>query len=320
MRSYIIAFCLLLFPVAWGCQKVVNGYLSGRLFYQINPFYVQQGVTTVSSPLVSEGSTEPLNVKLISIVNEATGQSADSQFLKPQTMKTFISAVDYTDSSLASLNAKLKDSTVPPFAINPIGGRLEFTQSSQYLDTGTYDLSIQASNVRGSETLNNICQMIVTPISTVDTILYQAWTNSDSLGNFITLGSALQMTMTYYPNGGDKVVYEFKDKNGNNFNPSLGEVHARVGRPTFHDWDPYYPVALTDTSIEYPYPDGIPYLPAFSISSLGSGFASGMTYYQVDYHFTDLRQNVNPVSTVGFFVTKGEYIITYYLNNVTRVP
>lgn len=321
MRLYKITACgLLLSVVFWGCQKITQGYLSSRVFYQVNPFYVQQGVTTVSASLVEEGSTDPLHVKLLGITDANTGQSADSLFLKPQMMKTFVSAVDYTDSTLAALNAKLHDSTVAPFGVNPIGGRLEFTQSSQYLDTGTYNMSIQVSNIRGTETMNNICQIIVVPIATLDTTLYQAWTNSDSAGNFITQATALQMDVVYEPNGPDKIVYEFLDKNGARFDPKAGEVHGRTGRPNFHDWDPYYSVALTDTSIEYPYPDGIPYLPAYSVSSYGSGFANGITYYQVDYHYTDLRQNVNPVSTVNFFLTKGEYIIHYYLNNVTRVP
>jgi hypothetical protein len=323
MRDYKYIFaCLFSLPLIWGCTKVVNGYLSNRIFYQVNPFYVQQGVTTASSSLVAEGSTQPLNVKLLSIVNAVSGESADSMFLHPDTIKTFAAAVLYTDTTLDMLNAKLKDSAVAPFSVNSIGGRLQFTQATSNVDTGSYNISLQVSNVRGTETLNNICQIDVIPIATIDTTLYWAWSTSDSAGNFFTLPTALQMSVSFNPAGEDKIVYEFKDVNGNNFNPAAGEVIERVGRPNFHNWDPYYPMVLTDTSIEYAYPEGVPYFPAYSVTTIANGttWASGETYYQVSYKHTNSRLNVNPVSEVNFYVTKGEYIITYYLNNVTRVP
>lgn len=313
---------LLLIPLCWACQKITHGYLSDDVFYQVNPFYVQQGITTTSASLVSNGSTDPLNVKLLKITNAATGADADSMFLRPQLIKTFVGSPTQDDSTLDLLNAKLKDSTVAPFSINPIGGRLQFTQANLFLDTGTYSMDIQISNVRGSRTLPGACQIIVMPVATIDTLTYQSWTyGTVATGPFTPLPGTLPVTIQYVPAGDDKIIFVWKDKNGNDFNPSAGEVTARVQRPTFHDWDPYYPTVLTDTSIEYQYPDGIPTLPVYPNNSVGGiAWSGGIVYYQVAMAHTDVGLYINTVSSQQFFVTKGTYIVTYTLTNVVRVP
>jgi hypothetical protein len=323
MRHYNrILWLLLLAPLSWSCQKITHGYLSDDVFYQVNPFYVQQGITTVSSSLVTNGSTDPLNVKLLKITDVSTGADADSLFLKPQMMRTFTGTPTSDDSTLDLLNAKLKDSTVAPFSVNAIGGRLQFTQSDLFIDTGTYSMDIQISNVRGTKTLPGACQIVVTPIATKDTLTYQSWsTGSVATGPFTGVAGQIPVTVTYIAGGADKIIFVWKDKNGHNFNPSLGEVNARVQRPTFHDWDPYYPEVRTDTSIEYQYPDGIPYLPVFANTTVGGiGWNDGICYYQLAKAHTDIGLYVNTVSTIQYFLTKGTYVVTYYVNIVSRVP
>ncbi|TDW96053.1 hypothetical protein [Dinghuibacter silviterrae] len=322
MRLYKIFWLLLLIPLAWACEKITHGYLSDDVFYQVNPFYVQQGITTTSSSLVSNGSTEPLNVKLLSVTDVSTGASADSMFLKTQLIKIFTGTPTQDDSTLAMLNAKLEDSMVAPFSVNPIGGRLQFTGADLYVDTGTYSMDIQISNVRGSRVVKDACQLVVTPIATKDTLTYQSWTTGPTAtGPFTPVAGQIPVTVTYVPGGADKIIFVWKDKNGNNFNPSAGEVNARVARPTFHNWDPYYPETRTDTSIEYQYPDGVPYLPAFStVSTGGLSFGGGICYYQLAAAHTDIGLYVNTVSSIQYYLTKGTYVVTYLVNIVARVP
>ena len=150
--------------LAWGCQKIVHGYLSDRIFYQVNPFVVQQGVTTVSSSLVADGSTEPLHVKVISL-KDSLGNDADSILNTPRNIVTYTGTLTPADSTIALLNAKLKDRYVRPFNIAEIGGRLQFTAATTYVPAGTYNMDLLVSNIRGSETLKNACQINITPLT-----------------------------------------------------------------------------------------------------------------------------------------------------------
>lgn len=305
-----------------GCKKVQEGYISDNIFYLENPFYVQQGVTTTSSTIIGDGSTSPLHVKLLA-VRDALGKNADSVLLKKDTILVYTGAVTYQDSTVAMLNAKLKDSAVAPFSVNSIGGRLQFTQATQYVDTGTYTIDVQVSNVKGQVTLQNACNIVITPQTTIDSIFYQAWTTSDAAGNFYSQSAGdMGLTITWDPNGAARIIYKWVDKNGTPFNPAAGEVIARTGRPTFRDWCPYYPEVKTDSTIEYQYPAGIPQMPAYSstVISDGSGWSGGICYYQVSRTHTDIGQNANTVSTILYYLTKGTYTVTYRLNTIGRVP
>jgi hypothetical protein len=120
--------------------------------------------------------------------------------------------------------------------------------------------------------------------------------------------------------GPNKIVFKFLDKNGTPFSPANGEVAHRSGRPSFADWDPYYPEVATDSSFEYKYPSMVPEFPVFNTTVIagGSSWSGGICYYQVLSKYTDIGLNVNPVSTPIFYATSGTYTVTYYLTNVVR--
>lgn len=306
--------CLLL--AFYSCEKVEKGFLSDSIYYIENPFTVQQGITTTSSTLVADGSTSPLKVVLVGIRDKKNNAKADSMFTKPQLMSTYTAAVTYEDSTLAKLKAKLRDSLVAPFSINPLGGRLQFTQTSLFIEPGSYSLDVAVSNIKGEKTLKDACNIIVTPLTTIDTLLYKSWTTADAAENFYPQLDALQMDITHDGQGPNKIIFQWKDKNGEFFNPAAGEVYGRAQRPSFKHWDPYYPEVKTPTTIEYEYPQGIPELPAFPSTAIG--FDNGICYYRVDMKHTDIGLHVNTVSSIKYYVTKGTYTITYYLNNVVR--
>ena len=318
MLKNILPVLLLVF--FYGCKKQEVGFLSDNLYYLENPFTVQQGITITSSSMVADGSSLPLQTTLLAIKNKATGKRVDSMFLKPQTITVYTGTVTYMDTTEALLRAKIKDSVVAPFSINSLGGRLQFTQSSKYVDPGVYSIDISATNVRGTKLLNDICDIVVTPITSIDTILYKSWSTSDAAGNFYGVPDPLNITITHNETGPEKIVFKFLDKNGTPFSPANGEVVPRVGRPSFKDWNPFYKPVATDTSLEFRYLAGLPMIPAYSntVIANGSSWTDGISYYQVPAKYTDINLNVNAVLTAQFFVTKGTYIVTYNLSNVVR--
>lgn len=318
--SVLLLVAIAVCSIFYGCKKQEVGFLSDNLYYLENPFTVQQGITITSSSMVADGSTLPLQTTLLAIRNKITGKRVDSMFLKPQTITVYKGTVTYKDTTEALLRSKLKDSVVAPFSINSLGGRLQFTQSTKYVDPGIYTIDINATNVRGAKLLNDICDIVVTPITSIDTILFKSWTTSDVNGNFYSIPQPLNVVITHNEAGPEKIVFKFLDKNGTPFSPANGEVVPRTGRPSFKNWNPFYTPVATDTSLEFKYLAGIPKIPAYSNTVIadGSSWTDGITYYQVPAKYTDINLNVNSVLTAQFFVTKGTYIITYYLSNVVR--
>lgn len=302
-----------------GCEKTPEGFLSDRIYYLLNPYYQQQGINSVSGSLVMDGSTNPVNVSIVSITNMATGKSADSMFLKPQTISTFKGVVTVDDNTLEMLKAKLQDSLVAPFNVNPIGGRLQFTAASQFIDSGRYSLSIKVKNIRGERTINDACTLVINPMTAADTVMYLSWSTVDATGAAAGIADQPHTEVTRDPNGPDKIVFKWLDAKGTTFNPSKGEVVRRSDRPTFKEWDPYYPEIKTDTSIEYQYPSGVPRMPAFlNLSLAGIAWADGICYYRVPTTATTSGVGINTVSTVQYNITHGTYTVTYYLFNVTK--
>ncbi|HEX8019058.1 hypothetical protein [Mucilaginibacter sp.] len=307
--------------IIYGCQKVPKGFISDNIFYNINPFTVSQGITTVSTGLVIDGSTTPLNVKLLAVRDMATGKDASGILLKLDTIRVFKGTVDYNDSTEALLNLKLKDSTLAPFSVNGIGGRLQFTQATKFVPLGNYNFDIQVSNIRGTKIINNACKIIVQGASP-DTLTYLAYNQSDSkFTTFVTkAASLLDVKITHNAAGPNKIIYVWKDKNGNSFNPSKGEVTGRPSRPTWADWDPYYPQLKTDTSLEYGYPAGVPQMPVFSAAKNYPGFGTAITYYSIAGTHNDAGANANTTFTINYNLTKGTFVVVVKVKDIVRIP
>ncbi|EHQ26538.1 hypothetical protein BDD43_0593 [Mucilaginibacter gracilis] len=319
--TYLIAAAVVSTMAILSCNKIKTGFISDNIYYNVNPFTVAQGNTAVSAGLVIDGSTTPLNVKLLSVRNMADNQDASKYLLTKDTIRIYKGTVTADDSTLALLGAKLKDSTLAPFSVNSIGGRLQFTQASKFVPIGSYNIDLQVSNIRGTRILNNACKINVVG-SIPDTITYKAYNHSDATYTNFTgfAASLLNIKVTYIPGGPDKIIYVWKDKNGKSWNPANGEVIGRPGRPNFADFDPYFPVAKTDTSLEYRYPGGVPIFPLFTASKNYPGYIGGPYYYSIVGKHTDVGMAVNTTLTVGFFLTKGTFVVTTTVTDVARVP
>jgi hypothetical protein len=319
--TYLIAAGVVSTIAILSCNKIKTGFISDNIYYNVNPFTVAQGNTAVSAGLVIDGSTTPVNVKLLAVRNMATGEDAAKYLLTKDTVRIYKGNVTADDSTLALLGAKLKDSTLAPFSVNNIGGRLQFTQASKFVPVGSYNIDLQVSNVRGTRILNNACKINVVG-SIPDTISYIAYNHSDATyTNFVGFpASSLNIKVTYKPGGTDKIIYVWKDKNGKTWNPANGEIVGRPGRPNFADFDPYYPVVKTDTSLEYRYPGGVPVFPVFAIPKAYPGFNGGPYYYSIKGSANDTGAPVNTTFTIGFYLTKGTFVVTTIVTDVARKP
>jgi hypothetical protein len=301
------------------CSKVPRGYLATNMFYTANPYSASQGVATVSASLVANGSSTPLYVQLLAVRNLTTGADVTKLFSATDSVVAFKSAPDYTDSTLAKLNAKLTKSVAQAFSLADNGGRLQFTAASRNIPIGSYVMDIKATNEKGSITIPNACKInVIQPRP--DSILSTGYTQANSVYAVVSSPpvSNLKVTMVRIPTGPNKVVWVFKDKNGANFNPAQGQVVNRPSRPYWHDWVPYYPQVKTDTSLEYAYPANVPSIPIISASSY-AGYATGVTYWAVVGPANSTGNWLDGVVTPAIYVTTGTYVITLKFTDATKL-
>jgi len=277
----LLCWLTAIITVVGSCKKQDTGFLSDNLYYLENPFSVAQGVTTVSASLVTDGSTAPLQVKLLGIREVKSGKSADSLFLKAQPLTVFSGNVTFNDSTPDVLRAKLKDSMVAPFSINPIGGRLQFTGTTTFIPQGTYTMDISVQNVRGAKTITNACDINILKTE----YFVQTGAAYSYLLDTITQARAYgvpELTAARDVAGTAVITIKYVDDNGKVFNPLKGEVQARAGLASFQNWDPYYDVQLTDTALVFQYPDHVPAFPVFNPCQVGSGIqADYWCYYRI---------------------------------------
>lgn len=254
-KHHFACICLSLALVYMGCEKIEKGFLSDNIFYRENPLTTVQGSVTVSAPLVSDGSTNPLTVKLEKVTNE-DGEDVTALVTKTDSIMGFSGSVSYLDSTLELLNKKIIVTAAQPLSVNETGGRIQLTPATQYIPAGSYNLDLAVSNIRGTKHMPNACTVIVSGAGSPDTVYAgtYAGTFSASDGTFITGLATPTVAVTYMPASTNKLIYKFLDKNGTVYNPQANGLTVRTNRWTMKNFDPYYPEVLTDTSVEYQFP------------------------------------------------------------------
>ena len=305
------------------CSKKQEGFLSDKLFYRANPFTAAKGRVTTSAPLEADGSTQSLNVKLLALRSPA-GKPVDA-LMKEYEIAVYKAEVRSTDTTLEQLNSKLGLAKYKPFNVNSIGGRLEVTPASAYVDTGTYEFDIEVANVAGSRVFNNIAKLRITPAvpSTITRQFLSTSTPNQEL-TFVNLAASAITVTVERRDGPNQVIVKFVDKNNNIFRPSTGQVAPRVSLPTnlryhFGQFDPYYPVVITDTAFVYRYPEKTPTFPLFALNNAYTNS------YRIPSTANDLNLNLNPEFGVRLYPTdnvpfvSGTWIITSKMNTATRL-
>ena len=316
MQNKSQKFFILFLCIFVSCVKPEIGFLSDNIYYLPNPFVASKGSVTTSKPLQTDGSSGPISVKLLAVRNKQTGTSAD-QLLQEREIQVFTGTVTSADNTLELLNKKLTKKMVKPLNIAPIGGRIEVSQASEFVDTGSYQLDIEVANVRGTRVINNVVEIRLIGKKDYDLL---SSSNTTSLPNdettFTTVANGLPVTITYLPIGPNKIILKFIDKNGLPFNPKAGQVIRRGDRPHFADLDPYYPEEKTDTALVFQYP-AVPFPMFTNLDKYGASFNSYLNYYRIPYTANDKNLNYNP--TVAFRVYSfGTWIITCQILTAAR--
>src|SRR5688572_18502126 len=152
----ITGFLLITIFTLLGCKKTEQGYLSKVILYNPKTFVATKGRVSTSAPLLVDGSTNPIMVKLLGIRNFYTKQPADSILLKKYEIAVYKAEITQNDTTLEQINNKIGTAMYSVFNINSLGGRIEITPASNYIDTGTYEFDIEVSNPAGKRVVNNV--------------------------------------------------------------------------------------------------------------------------------------------------------------------
>lgn len=303
------------------CKKPEVGYLSDHIFYLVNPLRVEQGKTTYTSPIVGNGSTNPLSVKLLKVKDEE-GNDITENFTEPRMIYTFVDQITNEDNTLEKLGSKIKDSLVTAFQVNPIGGRLEFSPATSYLPTGKFNIDVEVSNSKGIVQLLDACEIELIPLETTHDVAYKRLNNADG-SIYYTEDSQVYVEVTHESGTeGSWCIYKFVDKNGEIFSPAGGDVVRRsTTYPYFTDWNPYYPLTVTDTELVHQMPDyGITF-PYFSVLYVG-GSRWEDENMRNDFRIPAGKLNETSSDLFGLisfkFYTSGTYTITTHLRAFTK--
>lgn len=308
----------------FSCSKPKEGYLSKVLTYSPQTLVATKGRVTVSAAMIVDGSTGPINVKLLRTRNFYTKQNADSILLKKYEIITYKAEITQNDSTVEQVQSKLGKDMYPSFRINEVGGRLEVTPATNFIDTGTYEFDVMVDNPAGSREVNNVGMIkLVNPTNNID-ITSQSVTTSPVTSETTTNQSNFAVTVVRTSSTENKVIFKYVDKNGTPFNPNAGQVNPRPDRPTFRTYAPFYPEEKTDTALVYKYPTGLPTFPIYPVVVVSGTNYSYISYYRIPASATDIGLNINPV--VGFRLwplagqqaVSGTYLVTFKMNFVVK--
>jgi hypothetical protein len=152
IKYWAAGFCITLF----GCSDPKIGFISDDITYSQNPFVVQQGKAVYSNAVAADGSTFPLNVKLLEIRNKATGQVA-TELMQAYETAIFKSQISQQDTTLELVASRVTKESFPVFKINPVGGQLQFSPQTIYVPVGEYTFDVEVWNDAGRKVIKDIC-------------------------------------------------------------------------------------------------------------------------------------------------------------------
>ncbi|NML39605.1 DUF5007 domain-containing protein [Chitinophaga sp. G-6-1-13] len=159
--KYIMAVCLPIIAGLYSCEKVETGYLSDYPRYADNPYTITQGSFKMSSGIIPDNSTPPLNITLLDVRDKATGKHAE-QFFTDYDTYVWTKPYDPTrDTTFELINAKRTKAKKRPLEVLAASGQLIFSDVSTNVPPGTYTIDLQISNPRGTKQYKNICDIVV---------------------------------------------------------------------------------------------------------------------------------------------------------------
>ncbi len=316
IHKYISAAAIIL-VTGYACSKKPSeGFLGNKFYYLSNPFVGIKGRVTTSVPIQADGSSNPLEVKLLEVRDRA-GKVTDA-LTKEYEIPIYKGEVTPADSTPALLALKLSTALYRPFNINSIGGRLELTPATSYVDTGTYDFDIEVRNIAGARTIKSVAKVVLTPSVTSQLVRQFANTSAPNQETVFTTQANFAVTLERRT-GPNLIIIKFVDKNGATFNPKTGQVQTRIGttaapRYGFNQFAPYYEEEKTDTALVYKYPEKTPTFPLYMLNN------AYLSSYRIPAANNDLNMNINPEFAFRLFpadgvpFVNGTWVITNRVN------
>ena len=328
-NKYIIAALLLGTLATGACKKIPDGNLSNIIRYEVQPSTIQQGRAYVSTAINPEGSTKPLNIKLVNVYNRETGENVTPLFEKTYAHKVWKALYDpKKDTTLEQINAKRIDTMIHPIVINPVSGQIEANYTTVNLPLGKYKFDLEISNPTGTKFYKDIgsFDLVEAPLFEIPAVRSTVAMKVGAEGTTKVITSGVEhIRVTRTSETGDKVIVKIVDKNGNAFNPNKGEIARRPNSgntPGFLQTMQDYAIStqLFDDRMEFAF--GV--VP-FPLNSLGNGFNY---YYRIPAQYVKYDDSLglpyNTYSCNARFSFRtyapGTYLIEVIVPQVTRVP
>ncbi len=332
MRKKIISAggftAVLMVAVLLGCKKPAPGYLSKVLVYNPKTLVATKGRVTTSAALIVDGSTDPIQVKLTGTRNLYTKANADAILLKKYEIPIYKGEITQNDTTLAQISSKLGMAEYTVFNVNSIGGRVEVTPASTFIDTGTYEFDINVTNPAGSRDVPGVGQIRLVNAATPFTITRQAVTTTPATAETPSTNQTNYTLTITREAGPNRIILRLLDRNGDAFNPKT-QLISFVDRPTYRNFAPYYPEVKTDSSLVYQYPEKLPTFPLFQYTSVNpdNGAVVNRQYtafFRIPAAANQMNVNINPEIGFRLFpipgeaVVSGTYTVTMRLNFVAK--
>lgn len=255
-----IGLTILLISVSFiSCEDdITEGYLSTDLRYETNPFVLNQGEIKASPPLSVYSSTPQIHVKLLDIRNVATGKRAEDFFKTyptPLWQGSYNEKVDTTLAILMKNRIKIED--YPVLSVEDIGGRVMITGETWNIEPGEYTMDIEVTNSAGSQIVKDALKIILNPGVDYNLSYQESFFNlKDQPAGWIW--RPIEVQVDYDPDGANRVIMQWMDKNGVFFNPKNGEVidgWTENWRHHFQENTPWgYEKTDTAMIFEFPFP------------------------------------------------------------------
>lgn len=313
--SFVIALCYLS-----SCKPETIGFLNDNMRYNVAELQAVQGSSFTTTPLVANGSSTPMTVKLAAVKNKTTG-AVVNEFLTEQEYSVYLGQVGSGVTTLEQLSTLIGTKKSAAISVNEIGGKVVLTPATENVPPGLYTIDLDIKNISGQKSYKDVLSINLIELKP-DSIFSKSATSSglSSEADVRNLSSTdYTTTIQYIPGNENKIVFMWLDKNGKAFNPKEGEVLRRAALPSFADWSPFYPEQLTDTSIVYAYPyfKGLSYPVKSVVRVADADFTNLASNYRVNGSFTSLGRNINTAVTARFY-KPGTHIIRFKLNNLNH--
>ncbi|MCA5003828.1 DUF4859 domain-containing protein [Sphingobacterium bovistauri] len=302
------------------CKPETIGFLNDNMRYNVSELQAVQGSSVTTNPLVANGSSTPMSVKLVAVRNKVTGEIVND-FLTEQEYSVYLGQVGSDINTMDQLSALIGTKKSPAISVNGIGGKVVLTPATESVPAGLYTLDIDISNISGQKSYKDVLNINLIELKP-DSIFSKSATSSglSSETDVRNLASTdYSTTIQYIPGNENKIIFMWLDKNGKAFNPKQGEVIKRASLPSFADWSPFYPEQLTDTSIvyQYPYFKGLSYPVKTTVRVGESNFTNLTSNYRINGAFTSLGRNIN-TSLMARFYKPGIHIVKFKVKNLNH--